>query len=185
MIALAADCLLLQTASGESVPYFAEAVSDGLGGGSTELFDPEFVQHAASAVFHYFKHELGCQTVSVGEFAGALETVLQGFAVPEQPSEGLRSQPGVLESDLSQLIGESGEGCELFFFPRLRSELRQQLQRGPRMLRFRGLRDCVKRLAGTRRWNVRCRALEGQIVDYLRECLSAEAGPLEVALVVE
>ena len=90
-----------------------------------------------------------------------------------------------MESDLLRLASESGASCELFFFPRLRTELRQQLQQGPRVLRFHGLRGCVKRLVGARRWSLRCQTLEGQIVDYLRECLSAEPGPAEVALVVE
>ena len=91
----------------------------------------------------------------------------------------------MLESDLFRLACESGEGCELFFFPRLRAELRQQLQQGPRLLRFHGLRDCVKQLAGARRWSPRCQSLEGRIVAYLRECLTAEPVPAEVALVVE
>ena len=185
MIALASDCLLFETPSGESIPCSAGMVCDELAGGSVELFDPEFVHHAASAVFHYFKHDLGRQTVSVNEFAGALEKVLRGFAIAAQSSGQLRGEPGVLESDLLGLARESGEGCELFFFPRLRAELRQQLQQGPRLLRFHGLRDCVKRLAGARRWSPRCQTLEGQSVAYLRECLSAEPGPAEVAVVVE
>jgi hypothetical protein len=53
------------------------------------------------------------------------------------------------------------------------------------MVRFRGLRGCVKQLAGARRWGPRCRTLEGEIVAYLRECLSAEPGPLDCALWVE
>jgi hypothetical protein len=185
MIALASDCLLFRTASGESIPYSADMMSDELAGGSLESFDPEVVQHAACAVFHYFKHELGRQTVTVGEFAGALENVLRGFAVTAEPPAEPRRRTDVLESDLSGMAREVGEGCELFFFPRLRAELRQQLQQGPRLLRFHGLRGCVKLLVGARRWGLRCQSLERQIVAYLRECLSAEAGQVEVALVVE
>ena len=185
MIALASDCLLFQTPSGESLPYSADMMSDELAGGSLQSFDPEVVQHAASAVFHYFKHELGRQTVTVGEFAGALENVLRGFAVTPAPADKPRTQPGVVESDLFGMAREVGEGCELFFFPRLRAELRQQLQQGPRVLRFHGLRGCVKQLVGAHRWSDRCQDLEGRIVAYLRECLFAERGPVEVALVVE
>jgi hypothetical protein len=53
------------------------------------------------------------------------------------------------------------------------------------VLRFRGLRGCVKQLTGARRWCVRCQDLEGEIVAYLRQCLSAESAPEEFALVVE
>lgn len=185
MITLASDCLLFRTASGESIPYSADMVCGELSGSTVELFDPEFVRHAANAVFHYFKYELGRKTVSVGEFAGALEKVLRGFAVATPLAGEAERRPGVVESDLLRLASEPGASCELFFFPRLRTELRQQLQQGPRVLRFHGLRGCVKRLVGARRWSLRCRTLEGQIVDYLRECLSAEPGPAEVALVVE
>ena len=73
----------------------------------------------------------------------------------------------------------------LVFFPRLRAELQRHLEQSPRVLRFRGLRGCVKQLAGARRWSLRCQTLEGEIVDYLRECLSAEPAPAEFAMLVE
>jgi hypothetical protein len=185
MITLASDCLLFETAAGESVPYSADMVSLELGGDTAGLFDPEFVRHATNAVFHYFKHELGRQTVSLDEFTGALEKVLGGFSVTAQRSTEPRSRPRLLEFDLRGLAYESGPGSELFFFPRLRAELQRHLQQAPRVLRFRGLRGCVKQLTGARRWSLRCQSLEGEIVAYLRQCLSAEPAPKEFALVVE
>ena len=183
MIALAGDCLLFQLASGESVPLSAEMISIELMGDAAQWFDSEFVHHAANAVFHYFKQDLGRQTVTVGEFAGALEKVLRGFkpsaAGPSPPA------PGVVESDLCRLARESAEGLELFFFPRLRAELRHKMQQAPRVLRFRGLRSCVMQLAGARRWTPRCQTLEEQLVAYLRGCLTAEAGQTQFSLVVQ
>jgi len=184
MIALASDCLLVKTSSGESIPYSVDMLSVEFAGDTVEMFEEEFVHHAADAVFHYFKHELGLQTVSLGEFAGALEKVLRGFGASAKVPPPGRSER-VLESDLFRLARESGEGRELAFFPRLRAELREQLLRTPSVLRFRGLRGCVKHLVGARRWSLRCEALQGQIVAYLRECLSAEFGAGELALVVE
>jgi hypothetical protein len=67
----------------------------------------------------------------------------------------------------------------------LRGELRAQLRRTPRLVRFRGLRSCVKQLAGARRWGLRCERLEEQIVEYLRGCLGAEPEQAHCALVVE
>ncbi len=182
MIALASDCLLFQLASGESVPLSAEMISIELMGDTAAWFDPEFVHHAANAVFHYFKEDLGRQAVTVGEFAGALEKVLRGF---RPAATGRLSAAGVVESDLCRLARESGEGCELFFFPRLRAELRHKMEQAPRVLRFRGLRSCVMQLAGARRWTLRCQSLEEQIVGYLRGCLTAEGGPAQFSLVVE
>jgi hypothetical protein len=185
VITLASDCLLFELASGESVPCSADMVSVDLEGDTADLFDPEFVRHAATAVFHYFKHELGRQTVSVGEFASALQRLLRGFAATAGQSKDANLRPRVLESDLHRLARESGHGCELLFFARLRVELQQHMQRAPRVLRFRGLRGCVKQLTGARRWSPRCQHLEGEIVAYLRQCLSAAPAPEEFALVVE
>lgn len=182
MIALASDCLLFQLASGESVPLSPEMISVRLTGKAPAWVDSEFVRHAASAVFHYFKGALGRQAVTMGEFADALEKVLRGF---HTAAAAAPSGTGVAESDLSRLARESGEGRELFFFPQLRAELRCKLGQAPRLLRFRGLRSCVMQLAGARRWTRACRALEEQVVAYLRGCLTAEAGVAAFSMVVE
>lgn len=185
MITLAANCLLFELATGESIPCSADMVSVELADRTTEMFDSEFLRHATQAVFHYFKQELGRHSVSMLEFEGALQKVLGEFAATAQLSVPPASSPRVLEYDLNSLALESGQGRELFFFPRLRAELQRHLQQSPGALRFHGLRDCVKQLTGALRWNRRCRKLEGEIVDFLRECLSAEPAPGEFALMVE
>ena len=185
MITLSSECLLFQLANGESVPFSAEMISVELSGDSSGAFDAHFVKHAANAVFHYFKHDLGRLTVTVGEFAGAMEKVLRGFGLNAKSVEKTAHKPRLLESDLRQLAFESGKGCELFFFPRLRDELRLQLQREPRVVRFHGLRGCVKQLTGARRWCSRCRTLQEQIVAFLRGCLTAETGRRDCALRVD
>ena len=57
MIALGSDFLVFRLASGESLPLSAEMVSADLMTGKEQLFDPEFVDHAAGAVFYYFKED--------------------------------------------------------------------------------------------------------------------------------
>ena len=184
MITLAAGCLVFELANGESIPFSADMISVEVMGETARLLDPEFVHHAAPAVFHYFKDELCRHSVTVTEFSASLEKVLRGFKLQTPgvlpPEPGLR----VRESDLDRLARESAGG-ELFFFPLLRDELRAHLRQSPRMVRFSGLRGCVKQLTGARRWTGRCRHLEEQIVGYLRECLSAETPDTEFALVVE
>lgn len=185
MIALQSNCLLFQLASGEHVPCSAEMISFEITGNAGELLDPEVLHHAAASVFHYFKEDLRRNTVTVGEFADALEKVLRrlGFVIR---AGGIESRaPDADATDLGRLARESAGSLELFFFPRLRDELRIQLRRAPRVLRFRGLRGCVKQLAGARRWSHRCETLQDQIVEYLRVCLTAEPEQNECALVVE
>ena len=84
MIALSTDCLLFQLTNGESVPCSAEMISIEIVGNTDGLLDPEMLRHAAASVFHYFKIELERETVTVGEFAGALEKVLRE-ARPDHP----------------------------------------------------------------------------------------------------
>jgi hypothetical protein len=184
MITLAADCLLFQLSNGESVPFSADMISVELMGDSVKWLDSELVKQAAKAVFHYFKHELGRQSVTTGDFAVALEKVLRGFRLNSPPKPVTDENPSMLESDLCQLARETGEARELVFFPRLREELRLQLKQGPEVLRFHGLRGCVKHLVGAERWGLQCRSLEEQIVEYLRQCLNSEAKPAELALII-
>lgn len=180
MIAIHSNCLLFRLANGESVPCSAETICIEIIGGADLRIDPEMLRHAAASVFHYFKYDLERESVTVGEFAGALERVLRNLGLTLYPGGHERE---ILESDLSLLARESGVSLELLFFPRLRDELRFQLRQSPRLLRFRGLRGCVKRLTQARRWSPRCDALQEQIVEYLRQCLTAEC--CDCPLVVE
>ena len=82
MITLSTDCLLFQMSNGESVAFSSDMISVELIGDTAQSLDPELVKQAAKAVFHYFKHELGCQTVTLGEFAAALEKLPECEAPP-------------------------------------------------------------------------------------------------------
>ncbi len=184
MIALQSDHLIFQLTNGESIPCSVEMVSIEIAGNSEGMLDAEMLRHAAASVFHYFKVELERESVTVGEFAQALEKVLHGLGLTLYADQSA-SETEQRESDLAHLARESAENLELFFFPRLRTELRAQLRHAPRVLRFRGLRGCAKQLAGAQRWGPRCEKMSERIVDYLRHCLTAETEQNDCALVVE
>jgi hypothetical protein len=192
MILLRPDCLVFKTSDGESVPCSAHQVTVELMGDSAEWLDKETVQHAAEAVLHYFKSEKGQGIVSVAEFSEALERVLRGFglevhsaSVSGDVETGGTPQPAqVIEADLSQFASQPGEGFELFFFPRLRDEVRQRLAAAPTLLHFSGLRSCVKQLTGAKRWTSHCQSLNDQIVDYLRTCLTSQTIASGSAMVI-
>jgi len=184
MILLRPDCLVFKTSDGESVPCSAHEVTLEVLGDSIKVIDPEIVEHAAQAVLHYFKTELGRTQVSIGEFTEALENALRGLGLEVVPQSAEGKSVHVVESDLCGLAVGPGVSFELEFFPRLREEVRRQVAKAPQILRFRGLRDCVLRLTGAKRWNNRCQALNDQIVDFLRTCLQAERSGNRCALVV-
>jgi len=195
MILLRPDCLVFRTTDGEDVPCSAYEVTVELMGTSTKWLDADLVGHAAEAVLHYFKSEKGQNTVSVAEFSEALERVLRGLGLDvkaagkDTPSLSSKdsapmSPPRVVEADLRALAGESDPGCELVFFPRLRDAVRRELDGSPTVLRFSGLRDCVKQLTGAKRWNTDCQSLNDQIVEYLRTSLRSEQSGSNCAMVV-
>src|SRR5215470_1653526 len=103
MITLASNCLLFEMTTGESIPFSAEMISVELSGDDAGMFDPEFVKHATNAVFHYFKSELNRQTITVAEFAGALEKVLRGFDFKSKSPGKIPSSARMIESDLRRL----------------------------------------------------------------------------------
>ena len=169
------------TATG-SIPCEAAGVALEWTGAETAPWEKELLENAAAGVLDYFRHELQRTSVSVGEFCAALEAVLHGFGltgVRVASGEGPGGQR--VATDLRTL---ADEGLELFFFQRLRDEMRRLLEPSPAMLRFYGLRPCVMQLAGTRRWSPRCQALKDRIVEYLRSSLRAEPASAPCGLVV-
>ena len=182
MIWLAGDCLVFKLANGESVPFSPEMISVELVGESAGKFEPDVIRHAAAAVFHHFKKDLNQETVTIGEFTLALERALRGLGLQVMSAQ---EQLPVTRGDLARLATESGPGGELYFYPLLRAALRVQMDASARRVHFSGLRPCVKKLTGARRWSPRCDSLSDQIVTFLRQCLSAESARSECSLVVE
>src|SRR5436189_4381482 len=111
MIQLHPDCLVFQTSNGESIPCSAEVVTVELMGDSASQISPLLVQEAASAVVYYFKEELGRTSVSITEFATALERVLNGFGFNVTTAESSSEHPATA-SDLRALL-DSDEPVEL------------------------------------------------------------------------
>ena len=186
MILLRPDCLVFRTPTGESIPCSVEEVSIDLVG-EADWLDKELVRNAALGVLHYFREELGRTSVTVAEFAQALERALITLGVKVKPNpstEPTQETSTIAKTDLLSLAFECGKSFELAFFSSLREALRRNLELAPQVLCFHGLRICVKHLTGARRWSGRCQRLNDQIVDYLRTCLSAEERTEGCALVV-
>ena len=188
MIRLRHDCLEFKTSDGEIVPCSAQEMTIELMGEAVAQLDEEIIQNAALGVLHFFKEEKGQTTVTVGEFSQALELALRALGLNMKadapPLPPASTPPRVADADLRALAREAEEGFELMFFSRLRAELRDKLGQAPQVVRFRGLRGCVKQLTGAKRWSGRCQDCSDQIVEYLRTCLSAEPAAASCALVV-
>lgn len=182
MIQLHPDCLIFRTSQGELIPCSAESVTIELIGDASSFLDPDTVREAAAAVVHYFKHDLGQQTVSVAEFSDALERALKCFGY-EVTTTALESGRAAVGTDLRD-VATSSDDFELGFFKSLRDEFRRQTKDSAEVIRFWGLRGCVKQILGAKRWGRRCEGFSDQVVDFLRQCLSIDGGATGRSLVV-
>jgi hypothetical protein len=183
MIRLRSDCLVFEMSNGEKIPCSASTVTVELMGAAVEALDRDVVEHAAAAVLHYFQNDLQRTSVTLIEFTEALEVALRGLGLnvtceSPKPSERLAN------ADLRTLAAESGKAFELAFFSRLREQVRNELKWSPQLIRFFGLRSCVKQLAGAQRWCPRCQSLSDQIVEFLRGCVTQENPPQPCGLLV-
>jgi hypothetical protein len=178
------DCLVFQTNCGHQVPCSAEWVTLELIGDAAFHVDPELIRHAAAAVLYYFKEDLRREFVSVAEFAAALEHALRAVGLSLFADTNAAPSP-VLDSDLPELMKSDAANGELFLLPQLRQELARRLGQSPQMVRFIGLRPCVKQLAGKDRWCPSCESLSDQIVDYIRTCLQSDTSGRPCTVVVK
>lgn len=174
MIHLRSDCLVFEMSNGDKIPCSAASVTVELMGAAAEMVDREMVQNAAAAVLYYFQNDLHRTTVTVSEFSEALESALRGLGLNVSCDTSHKATERAVNADLFRLATESGKAFELGFFTRLREEVRKELNQAPQLIRFSGLRRCVKQLAGARRWSPRCEQLSDHIVEYLRGCVSSE-----------
>ena len=182
MIQLHPEYLIFRTSQGELIPCSAESVTIELIGDASSFLDPDTVREAAAAVVHYFKNDLGQHTVSVAEFSDALERALKCFGY-EVTTSALENGRAPVGTDLRE-VAKASEDFELCFFKQLRDEFQRQTKDSTDVLRFCGLRGCVKRILGAKRWGQRCEYFSDQIVDFLRSCLSIDGGSPNRGLVV-
>lgn len=185
MILLADNILFFKLPTGESVPFSSEMISVELSDKAGNPFDQDFVHQAAASVFHYFKNDLSRKTVSMAEFASAFESVLNSLGLKLDAGRVSQMTDDAAVKDLQMLAFHAGIAWELAFFPRLRSAVQSQFQHTPRLVRFRGLRGCVKQLLGAERWSPRCDVLRDQIIGFMRHAISSQTAGDACALLVE
>ena len=184
MILLRDDCLVFEMNNGDKIPCSASSVTVELMGSAVEMLDRDVVENAAAAVLHYFRNDLQRTEVTLSEFTEALEVALRGLGLNVTCDSPKKKPERMAQADLRRLASESGKAFELGFFSRLREEVRKELQLAPPLIRFFGLRSCVKQLAGAKRWCPRCERLSDHIVDFLRSAVTQEKPAQECGLLV-
>ncbi len=133
--------------------------------------EPWMVEQIVNSIAHYIRHEMKKETVTLQDFIDLSRELLTHFAAPS-PMAGNASEA---VCDLYQLAQRAGYGFELRFYDILRDHIQKASSNGSESYVFIGLRRCVKFLAGHQRWRNRCRLINDEIVDFIRETLGRRA----------
>jgi hypothetical protein len=133
--------------------------------------EPWMVEHVVQSIVHYIRNEMKKETVTLQDFIDLSRELLAHFstsgAKPKSTAEAV--------CDLYQLAQRAGTGFELRFYDILRDHIQKASTNGSDSYVFTGLRRCVKFLAGHQRWRNRCRVINDEIVEFIRETLGRAA----------
>ncbi|MDG1889703.1 MAG: hypothetical protein P8L18_00220 [Verrucomicrobiota bacterium] len=176
MIQLNPDCVMVELENGQALPHSVELVTVEFLGDAASWMDPECLRSICEGVVIYLRDELGKGVVPLHEFARVLGAVMRdlGFDanLPLQPDNLGR----VYKTDIGDWLGRHDLGFDLMLFKRLREEMCRRLDgEAPSVLWIHGIRKCVKRHLGARRWSQRCQLLNDQLVAFIRACFDREA----------
>ncbi|NQU10084.1 hypothetical protein HQ590_04795 [bacterium] len=126
----------------------------------------DLAEWIAAAISDYGRRHAPQRTLTAAGIAEMVEAVLAllGF---EDWAAAYRGRRGATVIHLDQLAGPAGDGFELAFYRDLDRALAAVLRQAADRVRLRGLRACVLRLRGRRRWGRRCRHLADEIVHHV------------------
>ncbi len=161
------DCLVIKADDGSVVMCSAQQMAAELSS-AVDWADDHVLRSVSEAVLHFFREEERV-CITLEEFARALEKGLKSV-VQASPKECR-----IVSSDLNDLLAGTEESLEMDLCLRVRRKIEGLLEGRPDEVHFQGLRGCVKRVLGARRWTRRCQLLHDQIANYLRDCFQAHA----------
>lgn len=125
-------------------------------------------ESVASALHTFACESSSARTMTAREVAEMVAEVLAMLGFPEI-ARAYESRARYAEIRLDEMAARSEAGFELEFFRRLDAALGPAALEETMTLQVGGLRSCVMRLRGARRWGAGCRTLAEDIVDYVRE----------------
>lgn len=152
--------------NGEIIPLLPQTVAETFcknqpPGGELESWQ---VQEMACALIHYLRMDLKRDAIELDELISALKELAAvcGFQI------GTIVVETVASTDLYHLAQATGYGFELAFFQSVERSIEGFRSRNARLVRFVGLRACVKMLIGARNWCKKCQQMSDEIVAFIR-----------------
>lgn len=129
--------------------------------------DSVLAEGVAAAMQSYAIECRAGQPIAVGELTRIIGELLSMLGFPEIARAYVR-QTQRTEVRLDHMVAAADTSFELGFFHRLDAALDVIADEQLSAMQLRGLRACVMRLRGARRWNQRCRQLAEDIVNHVR-----------------
>ena len=158
MIQLREDIVWVRGADDKLTPFDGSRLVASI---QRAIGDELLAESIATAIY---RHARDTQTIAAADIAELACAALTLFGLTDY-AEAYRQRGQFAEIRLDQLTGD--ETFELGFYRQLDHELRALAE--PARLNLSGLRACVMRLRGARRWGESCRALADDIVSFVRD----------------
>ena len=160
MIQLREDIVWVRGADDRLTPFdgcqLAASIQNAIG-------DQLLAESVAAAIYRYARDGKNTESLRASEIVDLVCAALTMFGLTDC-ADAYRLRGRCAEIRLDQLA--VSDAFELGFYRQLDRELRSLT--GPARLSLRGLRACVMRLRGARRWGESCRALADEIVSFVR-----------------
>jgi hypothetical protein len=140
-------------------------------------------EHVAATIETYLERDFVGPTVATGKLEEAVKSVLEVIGFPSI-AEHFRPLPPPARISLAALARDAGYGYELVFFSLLANRLQEVLGSGTESIELEDLQPCVKSLRAAKHWRSDCRSLQGEIVGFVRDQVSASGTqtPLSIQL---
>lgn len=166
MIQLNPRSICLHLPHGETVPLLAKSVVHAYCEQKPLGIDMESwqLEEVAHALIHYLRVDLHRDTIAADDFFEALSTLV--IVVGDHPAQ--KSEEPIQSANLYHMAQEPGCAFELAFFRAVQRATREFKAQRTRLIRFVGLRPCVKLLLGAKNWGKSCQRLSDEIVDFIR-----------------
>ena len=160
MIQLREDIVWVRGADDRLTPFDGSLLAASI---ENAIGDQLLAESVAAAIYRYARDGNNIEPLRVSEIVDLVCAALTMFGLTDS-ADAYRQRGRCAEIRLDQLA--ISDAFELGFYRQLDCELRALT--GPARLSLRGLRACVMRLRGARRWGEGCRVLADEIVSFVR-----------------
>ena len=135
---------------------------------AADIDDFPFVDDIRNGIVQYLETKCPLQLLHLDDLYDRLRRMLVKIGC-ERIADKLEPLAPPVTLSLQELATRAGNGFELAFFESLRAELTDLRDAGAEEIRFTGLRECVRLLRGSSKWDRGCDRLLAEIEGFLAD----------------